>query len=163
MLGLIQLTLISNIPVIIHAHVGIYRKYNSDQSYRPFLSLFDIVKNFTKQNEFFVVNEVIISYFAKNRANFCIAFSEYSFKIIFKWMHRQAFLNQNADMLEEMQIDSLILYLNYYIVQHRKGYCVICQKKFDKKYYTIWYAIDERSFELFVTHETKYLVDFYVD
>uniref|UniRef100_A0A2K6QKV7 Dynein light chain n=1 Tax=Rhinopithecus roxellana TaxID=61622 RepID=A0A2K6QKV7_RHIRO len=70
-------------------------------------------------------------------------------------MCRQKAMVKNADMLEEMQQDSVECATQKDIAAHIK-------KEFDKKYNPTWYCLVGRNFGSYVTYEIKHFIYFYL-
>ncbi|XP_033085246.1 dynein light chain 1, cytoplasmic-like [Trachypithecus francoisi] len=78
-------------------------------------------------------------------------------------MCRQKAMVKNADMLEEMQQDSVecaTQALEKYNIE--KDIAAHIKKEFDKKYNPTWYCIVGRNFGSYVTYEIKHFIYFYL-
>uniref|UniRef100_A0A452R203 Dynein light chain n=1 Tax=Ursus americanus TaxID=9643 RepID=A0A452R203_URSAM len=78
-------------------------------------------------------------------------------------MCNQKAILKNANMLEEMQQDSMecaIQTLEKYNIE--KDIVAHIKKGFDKEYNPTWDCITVRNFGGYVTHETKHFIYFYL-
>ncbi|XP_017715545.1 PREDICTED: dynein light chain 1, cytoplasmic-like [Rhinopithecus bieti] len=69
---------------------------------------------------------------------------------------------KNADILEEMQQDSVECTTQALDKNNVEDIAAHINKEFDKKYNPTWHCMVGRNYDSYLTHETKHFIYFYL-